>query len=116
LNQPDSIAARNVAVHKGQSLTDAVRRLDGQVRSIHATVNQQVIGSASDINNLLTDIAQLNVQIVQLEGGGTSGSDAVGLRDRRAGDLAKLSEITDIKVLEQPTGDVTVYSNGDFLV
>jgi len=116
LNQPDSVAARNVAAQKGQSLADAIQRLDGQVRAIHQTVNQQLISTASDINNLLTDIAKLNLQIVQLEGGGTSGSDAVGLRDRRAEDLAKLAEISDIKALEQPTGDVTVYSNGDYLV
>ncbi|HEY2415665.1 MAG TPA: flagellar hook-associated protein FlgK [Pirellulaceae bacterium] len=116
LNQPDSVAARNVAVQKGQSLTDAIQRLDGQVRSIHNTVNQEIVGTASDINNLLTDVAKLNLQIVQLEGGGTSGSDAVGLRDRRADDLNQLAQITDIKVLEQPTGDVTVYSGGDYLV
>src|SRR4051812_16844447 len=36
LNQPDSVAARNVAVQKGQSLTNAIQRLDGQVRSIHS--------------------------------------------------------------------------------
>jgi flagellar hook-associated protein 1 FlgK len=116
LNQPDSVAARNVAAQKGQSLTDSIQRLDSQVRSIHETVNQEIVSTASDVNNLLTDIAKLNLQIVQLEGGGTSGSDAVGLRDRRSDDLNKLSEITDIKALEQPTGDVTVYSNGDFLV
>lgn len=116
LNQPDSVAARNVAVQKGQSLTNAIQRLDGQVRSIHNTVNQEIVGTASDLNNLLTDVAKLNVQIVQLEGGGTSGSDAVGLRDRRADDLNQLAQITDIKVLEQPTGDVTVYSGGDYLV
>jgi flagellar hook-associated protein 1 FlgK len=116
LNQPDSVASRNVAAQKGQLLTDAIRRLDGQVRSIHATVNQQIISTASDVNNLLSDIAKLNLQIVQLEGGGTSGSDAVGLRDRRSEDLSKLAEISDIRVLEQPTGDVTVYSGGDYLV
>jgi flagellar hook-associated protein 1 FlgK len=116
LNEPGSVAARNVAAQKGQALTDSIQRLDSQVRSIHNTVNQEIVSTANDVNNLLNDIAKLNLQIVQLEGGGTSGSDAAGLRDRRAEDLSQLSEITDIKALEQPTGDVTVYSNGDFLV
>lgn len=115
-NQPESTAVRNVAVQKAQTLTTAIRRLDSQVRGISDSVNQQIASTASDINGLLTDIAKLNVQIVQLEGGGTSGSDAVGLRDQRAQDLAKLSEIADIQAIEQPTGDVSVYSNGDFLV
>lgn len=115
-NQPESTAVRNVAVQKAQALTTAINRLDSQVRGISDSVNQQIAGTASDINGLLTDIAKLNVQIVQLEGGGTSGSDAVGLRDQRSQDLAKLAEIADIQAIEQPTGDVAVYSNGDFLV
>src|SRR5262245_22987748 len=43
LNQPESISVRNVAVQKAQALTDAIQRLDGQVRDIHQTVNQQVV-------------------------------------------------------------------------
>jgi flagellar hook-associated protein 1 len=116
LNQPESIAVRNVAVQKAQALTEAIQRVDSQVRSLHQDVNQQVVSLADDINGLLEDIAKLNVQIVQIEGGGVSNSDAVGLRDRRAADLAKLAEITNIRSIEQPTGDVTVYSGGDFLV
>lgn len=116
LNQTESTAVRNVAVQKAQTLTSAIQRLESQVRGISGSVNQQIAGMATDINGLLTDIAKLNVQIVQLEGGGTSGSDAVGLRDQRAKDLAQLAEIMDIQAIEQPTGDVSVYSNGDFLV
>ncbi len=116
LNQPESTAVRNVAVQKAQALSEAIRRLDGQVKSIHKAVDGQIANMAADINELLADVAELNVQIVQLEGGGTSKSDAVGLRDRRAQSLAKLAEITDIQTIEQPTGDVSVYSGGDFLV
>jgi flagellar hook-associated protein 1 FlgK len=116
LNQPESTAVRNVAVQKAQALSEAIRRLDGQVKSIHEAVDGQIANLASDINELLSDVAELNVQIVQMEGGGTSKSDATGLRDRRAQSLAKLAEITDIQTIEQPTGDISVYSNGDFLV
>ena len=116
LNQPESVAMRNIAVQKAQALTESIQRLDSQVRSLHQDVNQQIVATADDINGLLEDIAKLNVQIVQIEEGGVSNSDAVGLRDRRTGDLAKLSEITNIKTIEQPTGDVTVYSGGDYLV
>ncbi len=116
LNQPESTAVRNVAVQKAQALSEAIRRLDGQVKSIHEAVDGQIANMAADINELLTDVAELNVQIVQMEGGGTSKSDATGLRDRRAQSLAKLAEITDIHTIEQPTGDISVYSGGDFLV
>src|SRR5438477_12563711 len=113
LNQPGDVSVRNIAVQKGQTLTQAIGRLDGQVRALHDTTNDQVVGLASDVNNILSDIAKLNVQIVLAEDGGSSHSDAVGLRDRRAADLSKLSEIADVRTIEQPTGDVTVYSGGD---
>jgi flagellar hook-associated protein 1 FlgK len=116
LNQPESISVRSVAVQKAQALAQAIQQLDSKVRSIHQSVNQQVIGLADDVNGLLAEVAKLNVQIVELEGGAVSNSDAVGLRDRQAAALARLSEIADIRVVEQPTGDVMVYSGGEFLV
>lgn len=115
LNQPESTAVRNVAVQKAQTLTQAIQRLDSQTRDLFQDENSQIISTADDINGLVKDIAKLNVQIAQVEGG-VSKSDAVGLRDQRAADLGKLAEITNIKTVEQPTGDVTVYSGGDYLV
>ncbi len=116
LNQPESTSIRNIAVQRGGALADSVRRLDQQVRQIHQNVDQQVRSLATDINGLLSDIAHLNEQIVAAEGGNVSASDAAALRDRRSADLSKLAEITDIRAIEQPSGDVSVYSNGDFLV
>jgi flagellar hook-associated protein 1 FlgK len=40
----------------------------------------------------------------------------VGLRDRRTSILGQLAELTDIRTIEQPAGDVTVFSGGDYLV
>src|SRR5262245_40453305 len=116
LNQPESLSVRNVAVQKARALTEVIHRLDGQVRAIYESVNNEIMGLGGEINDLLAEVAELNVEIAHVEGGGTSLSDAVGLRDRRGAALARLAEITDIKTVEQPTGDVTVYSNGDFLV
>jgi len=116
LNQPESISVRNVAIQKAQALAQAIQRVDSQVRSIHQSVNQQVIGLADDVNSILAEVAKLNVQIVELEAGAVSNSDAVGVRDRRSAALAKLAEIADIRAVEQPDGDVMVYSGGEFLV
>jgi flagellar hook-associated protein 1 len=115
-NQPESTSVRNIAVQRGRGLADNFRRLDQQVRSLHRDVNQRIISAADDINGLLKDIADLNEQILEAEGGRVLPSDAVGLRDRRGAALAKLAEITDIHTIEQPTGDVTVFSGGEFLV
>lgn len=116
LNQPESTSVRNIAVQAGRALTEAIQRLDQRVRALHQDVNRQIVATADEINELLAEIARLNVQIVEAEGGAVLPSDAVGLRDRRGIALAKLAEITDIRTIEQPTGDVTVLSGGEYLV
>jgi flagellar hook-associated protein 1 FlgK len=116
LNQPESASVRNLAVMQGGTLADDIRRLNSRVRTIREDTNNQIVAAADDINALLEEIAELNIQIVELEGGGSSGSDAVGLRDRRGKVLGQLAEIIDIRIIEQPTGDVTVFTGGEYLV
>lgn len=115
-NQPDSVSVRNLAVLQGRTLTDDIRRLNGRVQSIREDVNNQIVAAADEINGMLAEIATLNEQIVRAEGGDASASDAVGLRDRRSIILSELAALTDIKVVEQDSGDVTVFTGGEYLV
>ena len=116
LNQPDSSGVRNIAVLQGEQLAADIRRLSAKAERLNEGLNQQVADQADTINNLLVEIAKLNVQIARVEGGDISPSDAVGLRDRRGVALSDLASIIDIRTTEQLNGSVTVYSNGDFLV
>lgn len=116
LNQPDSASVRNLAVLQGRTLTQDISRLDQRVREIRTDVNQQIGASAERINSLLRKVADLNLQIAIAEGGNTVASDAVGLRDQRVSTLDELASIIDIQAVEQETGDVTVFSGGDYLV
>ena len=116
LNQPESVSVRNIAVLQGQTLAHDIQLLDQRVQQVRKQVNDQVAASASDINSLLQKIAELNVKIVQTEGGSVSKSDAVGLRDNRGVLLKQLSELIDIKTAEQPAGDVLVLVNGEYVV
>ena len=116
LSQPEDLAVRNLAVLQADSLTQDVKRIDARVRELHQNLNSQVESSAEDVNRLLEEIAELNVKIIRTEGGTTSSSQAVGLRDQRDLALEKLSELIGIRVVEQHTGSVTVFAGGDFLV
>ena len=69
-----------------------------------------------EINTLTTQISKLNVQIATVEGGGSSASDAGGLRVQRQAAIDRLSEIASIKVVEQPSGGVNISVGGDYLV
>lgn len=116
LNQPESAAARNIAVLQGQALAADVRALDGRVTAMRQDLNSRIDGAVLDANRLLQQIRKLNVQIASIEGGPGHTSDAVGLRDQRNQALAELSELLQIRVEEQPNGAANVYLGGDFLV
>ncbi len=116
LNQPESDSVRNLAVLQGQSLTSDINDLATRSEQLRSDLNDRVGQSANDINGFLTQIAKLNTQIANAEGGGTSTSNAVGLRDQRNNALTQLSQLIDVKTQEQPDGTVSVFAGGDFLV
>ncbi len=116
LNQPESLSVRNLAVLQGETLAHDIRLLNDRVRTVRQQVDSQVAASAKDVNSLLKNIAELNVKIVQVEGGSGTHSDAVGLRDERGEALRKLATLVDIRTAEQESGDVTVFIHGDYVV
>lgn len=116
LNQPESDAARNLAVLKGKTLADDINRLAVRVGALHKDLNDRVEKGVDNVNRLLTTIGKLNIRIANTEGGDLSNSDAVGLRDQRNQALTELARLIDITVTEQSSGAVTVYSSGDYLV
>lgn len=116
LNQPESVSVRNLAVLQGQTLSAEINRLFNRTTELRVDLNDRIEGSVSDINRLIGEISELNQRITETEGGNTSASDAVGLRDQRGLALTQLSELISVQVVEQPSGAVNVYSGGDFLV
>ncbi len=116
LNQPESVSARNLVVLQAQTLTQNIRRLHDRVNAIRSDLNKRIDDVADRINRLIEDIRRLNIRIAETEGGDVSQSDAVGLRDQRLQALEELASLIDIRVEEQPSGGVAVYSSGFFLV
>ncbi|MBN2476200.1 MAG: flagellar hook-associated protein FlgK [Pirellulales bacterium] len=116
LNQPESVSVRNLAVLQGGTLTDGINRMAERVSTIRADTNDRIIDMADSINRLVEQIRELNVRIANTEGGDVSRSDAVGLRDQRLQAMEDLAKLIDIRVREQPSGAVVVYSGSDFLV
>lgn len=116
LNQPESTSVRNLAVLSGQTLASNINSLATRVMQAQSDLNNQVVGMTSNINQLVTQIAQLNTQIVAMEGGNSQTSQAVGLRDQRAQDLTNLSNLVGINVQEQADGSDNVFVGGEYLV
>ncbi len=116
LNQPEDPSVRNLAVTRGQALSQQIRHLNDRVRDLRKTTNDRIRSAGGEINRLIQEVSKLNVQVMDVEMGGASASDAVGLRDKRDQALSELARIIDIKVDEQPSGAVNVFVGGDYLV
>jgi flagellar hook-associated protein 1 FlgK len=116
LNQPDSVSVRNLSVLQGETLAGHLQRLNDRVLNIRNDINEQIGDHAADINRLTDTIAKLNIKIAATEGGDTTASDAVGLRDQRIVALASLAELVNYRSTEQEDGTISVFVGGDYLV
>lgn len=116
VNQPGNDALRRMVLERGKLLTGNIRDISQQLGGITNHLNQEVRSAANEINRLTEQVAKLNQRIVEVEGGRTSGSDAVGLRDERLQALQQLSKVVDIRAVEQASGSVTVFVGGEYLV
>jgi len=116
INQPESVSVRNLAVLLGSTLSDEIKQLRQRVDTIRSDFNQRFLDVAGDVNRILREVADLNIRITTTEGGVTSGSQAVGLRDQRQLLMSELSKVINIKAVEQTDGSVTIFAGSDYLV
>lgn len=116
LDDPTSAAARNLVVGQGISLAGTFNNLATRALTVRREYNNQVTTTADEINTLAEAVRRLNIQIATAEGGGSSNSDAGGLRVERQKAVDRLSEIIGIQVDEQRSGALNVSVGGDFLV
>ncbi|MCO6043773.1 flagellar hook-associated protein FlgK [Aeoliella sp. ICT_H6.2] len=116
LNVPDDLSNRNLAVLAGKNLVRDFNRFSTRTEDLHERLDIRVNEIAGEINELSEEIRKLNLQITEVEGGGLSGSDAGGLRVQRDNAVAALAELADVRVVEQPTGALTVTVGGEYIV
>jgi flagellar hook-associated protein 1 len=115
-DEPENIGIRDLAVKDGIRLADRINSLDQRVEQVRADLSQRVQTIATEINTLTEQIQKLNLQIVTTEGGGTTGSDAGGLRSQRSEALSALAELVDIHTTQADNGAVNISVNGQLLV
>ena len=107
-NDPTSIAARQVMVTEGETLTKRFNTLNGQMDELRDQANQSLSSSVDDINTLAGGIAALNQRIVVALGQGGGNQPPNDLLDQRNLLLEKLSKQIDTQVVAQNDGSVNV--------
>lgn len=115
-NQPGSDSLRSLVVERGKNLVTDINEFRRRMQEVGNDFDKKIRVAASEINRLTTEIAALNERVATIEAGGTTGTEAVGIRDDRLQLLSELASYLDIKVQETPTGTVNVFLGGDYLV
>lgn len=115
-NHPQNDSLRTLAIQRGSELAASIRDVRRQSDHLVESATDAIASTVNEINALTGDIARLNQRIVEVEGGRTVNSDAVGLREERIRKLDELSSLVGFDAIEQNNGSVTVFVGGDYLV
>jgi flagellar hook-associated protein 1 FlgK len=110
---PSSLAQRQAVVQAAQALTTQFNQIDARLGTIKTSLNDSIQSDTTNANQLLSDIAKLNQQIVYSEAGGGTAND---LRDLRQQKLEQLSQLANVTTTETPNGALDVSIGGVTMV
>jgi flagellar hook-associated protein 1 FlgK len=113
-NKPQDLGLRQIVLQSGESVATWMRDLRASTKALAGDVDERLVSVVESADALAKQVADLNVQIVQAEGGG--GGPANGLRDQRDVLLQKLSELVNVQTKQQDSGAINVYVNSVPLV
>ncbi|MCR4319318.1 MAG: flagellar hook-associated protein FlgK [Candidatus Brocadiaceae bacterium] len=110
---PESMSIRSTFLETANTLTDTFRRVVDELDQMKTFIKQSIDNKISDVNNLTSNIANINKQIATLK---TKGIESNDLLDKREALLHDLSKLTNITVNTQNNGMVNVMTPGGALV
>ncbi|MDX1763397.1 MAG: flagellar hook-associated protein FlgK [bacterium] len=103
---PAGSLERQAVLARGDQLASAFQSAYRSLLQAHGDGDQAIAGTVDEINRLASDIAALNQDIHDMEGGGSGAAN--DLRDRRDYLLTQLSNKVGVTTFEADNGMVTV--------
>ncbi|WP_315765728.1 flagellar hook-associated protein FlgK [Bradyrhizobium sp. SZCCHNS2005] len=107
-NSPNSQSAQSVALSAAQTLAQSLNTTTKGIQTLRSNVNQDIGNSATQANAAISQIADLNSRLQ-----GTDPSDplAATLQDQRDNAINTLAKYVDIRVVNDSTNGVSVFTN-----
>jgi len=103
-NNPSGIPERNLLVENATLLSETFNNLYTDIREMTDEINNSIESGIDNINNILAEIADINLQIVAIE---TTGN-ANDLRDQRNSLVTELSQYLEVNTYEYDDGNLVV--------
>jgi flagellar hook-associated protein 1 FlgK len=91
---PTSLSQRQATIGTAQALATQFNEISGQLTSVRSGINASIQSDVNGANQDLSDIANLNQQIVYAEGSGGTANELVDEREQKIEDLASKVNIT----------------------
>ncbi|WP_412069086.1 flagellar hook-associated protein FlgK [Rubrivirga sp. IMCC43871] len=106
---PTELAARDALVSEGERLAQTLRMVDAGLAGLEASAATGLAATVERTNELLAEVAELNIAVRTARSQGAEDLDAL---DRRDLALDELSGIAPFALRHQPAGDVTLSLDG----
>ncbi len=91
---PESQAARQAVVSRGESLTDSIRSKWDNLMGVGNLLNGDIEATVKQVNDIANQIASVNGEIVRSKAMGDNPNDLLDRRDLLVDKLSKLANIT----------------------
>jgi flagellar hook-associated protein 1 FlgK len=109
LTNPSSQAQQSAVVSAASDLATGINNLSSAYTTQRQAAQDDLGSAVTTLNATLTTIGQLSDQIVAMQPSGLSTAD---LENQRDAAVQTLSSLVDIKTIEQPNGDLSVFTPG----
>lgn len=103
--KPESIPYRQQIINESEALARRFNTLTESLHNQHKDMNDQRNAAISHANGVMSNIAQVNKQIVEMQGTGGNPAQLMDTRDALIGELSKLVEV---KTTDQADGSIQV--------
>ncbi|MFP4363940.1 MAG: flagellar hook-associated protein FlgK [Spirochaetia bacterium] len=110
---PDEMASRQVVLQRGESLIEGIHQRYRGLREVRDMLEDEVQVTVTQVNDLTSEITELNDQIVRIQAQGDNPND---LLDRRDLLVERLSRLINITVDNRDPDEFTVHVGGRHLV
>ncbi|MCG9678318.1 flagellar hook-associated protein FlgK [Vibrio sp. Isolate24] len=112
--KPESVPYRQQIINESEALARRFNTLTESLSHQHKDVNDQRNAAIAHANSLMTNIADVNKQIVEMQGTGGNPAQLMDTRDTLIGEL---SQVVEVKTTSQADGSLQVtLSSGQPLV
>jgi flagellar hook-associated protein 1 FlgK len=108
-SHPQDSSARQVVLSSAGELAARYERAAGQLDELQAGVTQDVTAQVARVNEIATQIAAVNGQIVSQQGSGHAPNDLLDQRDRL---VSELSEMMSVSTIPASDGSMGVFIGG----